>query len=89
MDRNEEILLILTEECAEVIQAVSKVKRFGAANNMDQLKLELGDVLCMIDLCFEYGVVPATKEEIVDRIQEKRKKLEKFSSIFSNDERNS
>ena len=29
MNRNEEIMTILQEECAEVIQAVSKVKRFG------------------------------------------------------------
>ena len=32
----EEILTILQEECAEVIQAVSKVRRFGEAGNIEQ-----------------------------------------------------
>ena len=35
MNRNEEIMTILQEECAEVIQAVSKVKRFGAGVKSD------------------------------------------------------
>ena len=33
MNRSEEIMTILQEECAEVIQAVSKVKRFGMSDN--------------------------------------------------------
>ena len=82
MSKEEEILLILQEECAEVIQAVSKIKRFGAENNIDQLKLELGDLICMIDLVFEFKVVDVTETEIKNRILEKRNKLKQYSKIF-------
>ena len=60
-----EILLILQEECAEVIQAVSKCERIGANNykpgkpktNKHHLEEELGDLLAMIDLLEEKGFV--------------------------------
>jgi NTP pyrophosphatase (non-canonical NTP hydrolase) len=51
-----EILLILAEECAEVIQAISKIKRFGlnteykGTTNFEMLAIELGDVLALIEL---------------------------------------
>ena len=57
MTRNEEILTILQEECAEVIQAVSKVKRFGLEGNVEDLKKELCDLQCMINLMSEFDVV--------------------------------
>lgn len=82
MNRNEEILTVLAEECAEVIQAVCKIKRFGLSDNEAQLKLELADLQCMIDLVYEYKVVPTTMDERLDRIFEKRQKLKKFSRIF-------
>lgn len=82
MNRIDEILLILQEECAEVIQAVSKIKRFGMSDNQAQLKTELADLQCMIDLVYEYNVIPSTYEERLDRIFEKRQKLKKFSRIF-------
>jgi NTP pyrophosphatase (non-canonical NTP hydrolase) len=63
-DHQEECLNILQEECAEVIQAASKIKRFGIHNrkigeeldNLQNLEMELGDVLAMIDLCREAGI---------------------------------
>lgn len=53
-----EILLILQEECAEVIQAISKCFRFGPdqckpksdETNIQALEQELGDLLAMIEL---------------------------------------
>jgi NTP pyrophosphatase (non-canonical NTP hydrolase) len=82
MNKNEEILTILQEECAEVIQAVSKIRRFGVEENIDQLKLELGDLICMIDLVFEFKVVDVSETEIKNRILEKRNKLKQYSKIF-------
>ena len=49
---------ILQEECAEVIQAVSKCSRFGIDNykpgkpltNREHLEEELGDLLAMVDI---------------------------------------
>lgn len=63
-EHQEECLNILQEECAEVIQAASKIKRFGIdnrkdgaeLNNLQNLEMELGDVLAMIDLCREAGI---------------------------------
>lgn len=60
----EECLNILQEECAEVIQAASKIKRFGILNrkfgselnNLQNLEMEIGDVLAMIELCRQAGI---------------------------------
>ena len=63
---NNAILQILQEECAEVIQATSKVFRFGYRSshpdtphksNTDHLEEELGDVLAMIDLLSMHKVI--------------------------------
>ena len=56
---------ILQEECAEVIQAVSKIRRFGmdnakpgtTYNNREHLEEELGDVLAMVDILLINDVV--------------------------------
>ena len=82
MNRNEEILTILQEECAEVIQAVSKVRRFGLSDNIGELKKELCDLICMIELMREFNVIPMSYEEQLENIFQKREKLKKFSRIF-------
>jgi NTP pyrophosphatase (non-canonical NTP hydrolase) len=82
MNRNEEIMTILQEECAEVIQAVSKVKRFGLEGNVEELKKELCDLQCMINLMEEFGVVKYNMYQRYEQIVEKRQKLTKFSKIF-------
>jgi hypothetical protein len=75
-----EILTILQEECAEVIQIASKIHRFGHhPDNMKRLAEELGDLQCMIDLCVEHDLVDATKLQIYR--QEKRQKLKVWSNI--------
>jgi NTP pyrophosphatase (non-canonical NTP hydrolase) len=47
-DVKKETLVILMEECGEVIQECSKILRFG--NDADKLHKELGDLICMIKL---------------------------------------
>ena len=48
-DSATELLTILQEECAEVIQEASKIKRFGqTSENTDRLAKEVGDLVCMI-----------------------------------------
>ena len=78
----EEILTILQEECAEVIQAVSKVRRFGEAGNIEQLEQEIADVLCMINLAYLHGIMVKNEERVQNRITVKEERLKKFSSIF-------
>ena len=82
MNRNEEIMTILQEECAEVIQAVSKVKRFGLEGNVEDLKKELCDLQCMINLMTEFDVVQYGLYQRYQQIHAKREKLKEFSKIF-------
>jgi NTP pyrophosphatase (non-canonical NTP hydrolase) len=88
IDKEHEILLIAQEECAEVIQAVSKCFRFGLDNikpgkpltNRQHLAEELGDLQAMIDLCVIHGLVNV--EEVVAASKNKIEKLKKWSTIF-------
>ncbi len=77
-----EILLILQEECAEVIQAICKVKRFGQENNIEQLEQEVADMLCMVNLAYTHGVLEKNEKRLQDRITVKQERLKKFSSIY-------
>ena len=81
-----EILLIAQEECAEVTQAVSKVFRFGmdaehnGRTNKERLTEEVGDLMCMIELMVETGLIDSV--EMLQAAVNKRKKLETWSTIF-------
>lgn len=89
-DRLYEIMNILSEECAEIIQAISKCNRFGLHNtkpgvqvtNAQHLEGEIGDLAAMIELLQEMGVVSA--EGISAAKAAKFKKLEQWSGIFKN-----
>jgi NTP pyrophosphatase (non-canonical NTP hydrolase) len=63
-DKTQEALIILQEECAEVIQAASKIYRFGLDNSHKSgitqranLEIEIGDMLALVDILVEQGVV--------------------------------
>lgn len=83
-----EVMDILQEECAEVIQAVSKIRRFGIDNhkpgkpktNREHLEEELGDLYAMINILQELDIVSWTN---IERAAEaKREKLKTWSTIF-------
>ena len=81
-----EILLITQEECAEVSQAISKVFRFGmddeykGITNREHLEEEIGDLMCMIDLLIENGIV--SESAVMTAKNEKMNKLMTLSGIF-------
>lgn len=83
---NKEILLITQEECAEVTQAISKVFRFGfesvhkGVNNREHLEEEIGDLMCMIDLLIDNGIV--RESAVMTAKNEKLNKLMTWSDIF-------
>ena len=88
MDKQlDEILTILQEECAEVIQAVSKMRRFGrfgvdlstGATNTFHLQKELGDVLAMIELLDSHEYVDIRHIHLIKH--EKFDKLRVWSNI--------
>jgi NTP pyrophosphatase (non-canonical NTP hydrolase) len=84
---DKEILLITQEECAEVVQAISKVFRFGfdsthnGQNNREHLEEEIGDLMCMIDLLIDHGIV--SEAAVMTAKEEKYHKLQQWSKIFS------
>jgi NTP pyrophosphatase (non-canonical NTP hydrolase) len=84
-ESHKEIMQIAQEESAEVIQAISKVFRFGmesehnGVTNREHLQVEVGDVLCMIDLMEEFGLIDWTAVELAKTA--KREKLQKWSKI--------
>ena len=84
-----EVMDILQEECAEVIQAVSKISRFGLDNlkpgkpktNREHLEEELGDLLAMIDILQGLDIVSYTNIEKAS--EAKMEKLRIWSNIFN------
>lgn len=82
-----EIMGILQEECAEVIQEVSKCRRFGineshksGISHKAMLEQEIGDVLCMIELLHQEGIL--SEAGLMAAKQKKEEKLRKYSNIF-------
>lgn len=86
-EKQKEILVITQEECAEVIQEISKIFRFGINDqhkdgmlHKEKLEMEVGDLLCMINLLTSHGIVrPDAVNAAVDN---KANKLKKWSKIY-------
>lgn len=84
-NQTREAFLILQEECSEVTQATSKCFRFGidgeynGESNRNRLEQELGDVLAMIDILEQHGVV--TRAALDAAKQRKFKKLRQWSTL--------
>ena len=64
-EHHRELLQILAEECSEVSLNVSKALRFGLEDgypgqpltNKELISLEIGDLMAIIDLCKEEGLI--------------------------------
>ena len=86
--QHSELLNITLEEAAEVVQAISKVFRFGwnschpdtpGHTNKMHLEEEVGDLLCMIDLLQDRGLLD--QDSVAAAFYNKKEKLSKWSSI--------
>lgn len=81
-----EVLLILQEECSEVAQAVSKCFRFGkdgewqGKTNRQNLEMELGDVLAMVDILIEKCYL--SDSNINEARHNKKERLKTWSKIY-------
>lgn len=83
-----EALGILQEECAEVIVEISKCRRFGldsthyktALTHAVMLGIEVGDMLAMVDILVEQGIL--TVEELEIAKKNKKLKLKEWSNIY-------
>ena len=88
-----EVVNILSEECAEVIQIISKIQRFGLdschpnepnVTNLDNLHSELGDLLAMVGICINIKLIE--EEKLALAVDRKVEKLKKWSTIFKDEE---
>jgi hypothetical protein len=87
----QEALDILQEECAEVIVEVSKCRRFGldslhyksGVKHSTMLEIEVGDVLALIDILVEQGILDRDGLEVAT--ENKKLKLQQWSRIYEQD----
>jgi len=86
-EQTKEILVILQEECAEVIVEISKCFRFGPdqmkhgsdITNIQRLEKELGDLQAMVNLLVKENI--GITQDAIDKNE--KSKLEKLK-IYSN-----
>jgi len=84
LDPRQQLLVILMEECGELIQECSKSLRKGELFDRDKFKDEVGDVYAMINLLHEWDVI--SWDEVEEREREKRRKLSKWSDLIGESE---
>ena len=84
---NNEVMDIAQEECAEVIQAVSKCYRFGLDNSHKSgltqranLEMEVGDMLALVDILVEQGILDQDGLELA--MDNKKEKLKIWSKLY-------
>jgi NTP pyrophosphatase (non-canonical NTP hydrolase) len=83
-----EVLNILQEEAAEIIQSSSKVKRFGLdstygskVSNRESLEEEIGDFLCIVKILTANGILDMGNIE--KSINAKEQKLADWSPTLT------
>ena len=86
-EKQREILVITQEECAEVIQEISKIFRFGLDKqhkdgilHQEKLEQEIGDLLCMINLLTAHGLI--RPDLVTQAVENKANKLKQWSKIY-------
>ena len=84
LDERQQLLVILMEECGELIKECSKNLRRGEFFDREDFKNEVGDVYTMINLLHEWDVI--SWDEIEERERVKRKKLSKWSDLIGQSE---
>jgi NTP pyrophosphatase (non-canonical NTP hydrolase) len=84
-----QLMVITAEECGELTQVCMKViRRHSQITTLltdEQYKQKLieeaGDVLCMIELMVEHGLL--TNKELATRVNVKREKLKTWSTLIN------
>jgi hypothetical protein len=85
INKLQQLMCITMEECGELTQRCSKiVRKYSTADQIEEdqrVKLleEAGDVLCMIELMVEHGLL--TNDELGVRVNVKRDKLKIWSNL--------
>jgi len=80
--KQEECLVILMEECGELIQECCKMMRKNNYSSVDFAK-ETGDVIAMLQIAQDLGLF--TEQQALDYTAAKKAKLTKWSHLFTED----
>ena len=80
MDARTQLMVIMMEECGELIQACSKALRREDFYDNKELLDEVGDVYTMIEIMHDFDII--SWNDIEERVQEKRIKLAKWSQLL-------
>ena len=78
--KQEECLVILMEECGELIQECCKMMRKNDYNSAEFEK-EVGDVIAMLQLASQYELYDESKA--IERASVKLNKLKKWSNLVN------
>lgn len=70
----------LTQVCMKIMRKYDNIKDMSSDKYRHQLVEEAGDVLCMIKLMVEHGVL--TDDELDARVDVKRNKLKTWSNLI-------
>lgn len=83
MKLKENLLVTVSEECAEVQQAVSKTLRFGySSENTNEIMREFYQLCAMIEMCQGEGILPFLSSKEQDNIiSEKKQKVRVFQDV--------
>ena len=77
----DEALVILSEECGETVQAISKVLRFGMTDdNKQDLTYEIADILCMVDYLVENDYL--SRDDLNLGVTYKEERLRIWSKLY-------
>ena len=80
MDARTQLMVIMMEECGELIQACSKALRKDNFYDNQNLIDEVGDVYTMIEIMHDFDII--SWNDIEERVKQKRKKLSKWSDLL-------
>ena len=78
--KQEECLVILMEECGELIQECCKMMRKNDYNS-SEFEKEVGDVIAMLQLASQYELYDESKA--IERASVKLNKLKKWSNLVN------
>lgn len=86
MKRKQMLLLQMAEECNEVAQRISKALRFGLdekqpdhlTDNADRIVQEFNDLMAVVDMLQDEGVLKIPADTQSFQIQAKKIKIEKY-----------
>lgn len=91
MTKDEQLLVIAMEECAEIQQAISKALRFGMDNyhpsspeitNGKAIWTEISQFNAVIQILIDNGILPTiTTKEMDEMMEEKTRKVNKYIKL--------